>query len=88
MSAPSFTLRVNFSHEDQAAKGLRSLRDPHAAPQKPVYFTAREAVEMFSRLLLLGPRGSGKSVFARQLADETGADLVEIHGPEDLSLIP
>lgn len=85
MSAPDFTLRVNFSHEDKAAKGLRSLRDPQVAPQPAVYFTAREAVDMFPRLLLLGPRGAGKSVFARKLAAETGAALLVIDGPDDLA---
>ncbi|MFN4211264.1 MAG: hypothetical protein ACK4G5_11910, partial [Devosia sp.] len=84
MSAPDFTLRVNFSHEDKEAKGLRSLRDPQAAPREVVYFTGREAVDMFPRLLLLGPRGAGKSVFARKLAAETGATLLSLGGPHDL----
>ncbi|MBU1333385.1 MAG: SUMF1/EgtB/PvdO family nonheme iron enzyme [Alphaproteobacteria bacterium] len=88
MSAPDFTLRVNFSHEDKEAKGLRSLRDPQAAPRKVVYFTAREAVDMFPRLLLLGPRGAGKSIFARKLADETGATLLSLGGLHDLDQAP
>ncbi len=78
MSAPAFTLRVNFTHEDKAAKGLRSLRQPQAAPEPPVYFTAREAAEMFPRLLLLGERGAGKTVFARQWAAETGAAYIDL----------
>jgi iron(II)-dependent oxidoreductase len=78
MIAPNFSLRVNFTHEDKAAKGLRSLREPQTAPEPPVYFTAREAVGMFPRLLLLGERGAGKSVFGRQLAAETGAYLADL----------
>lgn len=85
MSAPDFTLRVNFTHEDKAAKGLRSFRDPQAGPLPPVYFTAREMVDMAPRLLLLGPRGAGKSTFARKLADETGATLMVLLGPEGLA---
>ena len=80
MKAPHVTLRVNFTHEDKAAKGLRSLRSPQQVPETPVYFTAREAVEMFPRLLLLGERGSGKTVFARALAAETGLPLHELDG--------
>lgn len=84
MIAPHFTLRVNFTHEDKAAKGLRSLSEPQAAPEPPVYFTAREAVDMFPRLLLLGERGSGKTVFARQLAAETGATYIDLGTGLDL----
>ncbi|NGP18817.1 P-loop NTPase family protein [Devosia aurantiaca] len=72
------TLRVNFTHEDKAAKGLRSFREPQAAPEPPVYFTAREAVAMFPRLLLLGERGAGKTVFAKALAAETKAHYVDL----------
>lgn len=85
MIAPNFTLRVNFTHEDKAAKGLRSLREPQLAPEPPVYFTAREAVAMFPRLLLLGEQGTGKTTFSRQLAAETGAFLVDLaDGPRPL----
>ena len=88
MSAPDFTLRVNFSHEDKAAKGLRSLREQQAKTQEPVYFTAREMADLHPRLLLLGGRGSGKSVLARQLAEERGAVLIEIVDETSLPSIP
>lgn len=88
MSAPNFTIRVDFSHEDKAAKGLRSLSEPMEAPEPPLYFTAREMVAMYPRLLLLGGRGSGKTRFARQLAAETGATYLAITGPETLRDVP
>lgn len=84
MIAPHFTLRVNFSHEDKAAKGLRSLREPQATPELPVYFTAGEVVDMYPRLLLLGERGAGKTCFARRLAAERDAALIEVSGPQSL----
>jgi iron(II)-dependent oxidoreductase len=77
---PRFPLLVNFTHEDKAAKGLRSLREP-TTPEPPVYFTAREMVETTTPLLLLGDRGSGKTVFALQIARELGYHHVEITGP-------
>lgn len=78
MIAPNFPLHVNFTHEDKAAKGLRSLREPQAGPEPLVYFTAREAVEMFPRLLLLGERGAGKTTLARQLAAQTGTSYIDL----------
>lgn len=78
MIEPHFTLRVNFTHEDKAAKGLRSLREPQAAPLPPVYFTAEEAVDMYPRLLLLGERGAGKTTFAKDLAAKTAATYVDL----------
>lgn len=75
-AGPVIPLHVNFSHEDKAAKGLRSLRE-QAAPQEPVYFTAREMALSTPRLLIAGERGAGKTVLARSLAQETGALLVE-----------
>ncbi|SFV27149.1 iron(II)-dependent oxidoreductase [Devosia crocina] len=78
MIEPHFTLRVNFTHEDKAAKGLRSLREPLAAPIPPVYFTAEEAVDMYPRLLLLGERGAGKTTFAKDLAAKTAATYVDL----------
>jgi len=78
MSAPDFTLRANFSHEDKEAKGLRSLREPQVAPMPPVYYTAIEVAEMYPRLLLLGERGAGKSVLARKLATQHAATLIDL----------
>jgi iron(II)-dependent oxidoreductase len=81
MTVPLVTLRVDFSHEDKAAKGLRSLKTPAAAPEPAVYFTADEMADMTPHLLLTGGRGAGKTVFARARAARTGAELAEIAGP-------
>jgi iron(II)-dependent oxidoreductase len=83
---PILPLRVDFTHEDKAAKGLRSLREPEAAPIPPVHFTAEEMVAATPRLVLLGGWGAGKTVLARGLAGK-GAELVEIKGPHSLDAV-
>lgn len=70
MNAPYVPLLVNFSHEDKAAKGLRSLRDPAAASTPARYFTAAEIITAGGPVLLLGERGSGKTTFALRLTED------------------
>ena len=61
-------LLANFTIEDKAAKGLRALLAPQAAPRPPVHFSALELVAQEPILLLTGERGSGKTSFALHLA--------------------
>jgi len=60
-------LLVNFTVEDEEAKGLRAFKDGSDKPP-PVYFSALERVARDHLLLLTGPHGSGKSTFACRLA--------------------
>ena len=61
-------LRVNFTHEDKEAKGLRSLKEDRTAPIPAVHFTALEQAASEPLLLLMGEHGSGKTTFALHLA--------------------
>ncbi|MBL8702681.1 MAG: SUMF1/EgtB/PvdO family nonheme iron enzyme [Alphaproteobacteria bacterium] len=76
-------LLVRFTHEDKAAKGLRAFRDPDAPRQVPVHFTALELVQQERLVLLTGPRGSGKTSFARYLAAHLAGEVV---GARDLDI--
>jgi len=60
-------LLVDYTEEDSQAKGLRAFRDGQGK-QPSVYFSALERVNQAPLLVLQGPAGSGKSVFARYLA--------------------
>ena len=71
---------VAFSHEDKAAKGLRSLKDDPGRGGPTIRFGAMETVAENRATLLRGPRGGGKTVFVQELEaclnGEFGGDLV------------
>ena len=58
---------VAFSHEDEAAMGLRSLRDDPGRDGPTIRFGAVEMVSENRAMLLRAPRGGGKTVFVREL---------------------
>jgi len=67
-SKPYLPLLVNYTHEDADAKGLRKLTTQTEA-QLPVYFSALEMAARERLLLITGAPGSGKTTFARHLAE-------------------
>ncbi len=71
---------VAWTHEDKAAKGLRSLKDRQAAAEPPIHFSALEMMQDTRFLLLTAPPGGGKTAFAHHLvlclAGELAADPV------------
>ena len=58
---------VAFSHEDKAAKGLRSLKDGPGRDGPTIRFGAVEMVAENRAMLLRAPRGGGKTVFVQEL---------------------
>lgn len=60
-------LLTRFTQEDRDAKGLRTFTDGQDR-QPPIHLAALELVRDYRLLLLQGPPGSGKSLFARHLA--------------------
>lgn len=68
---------VAYTREDKAAKGLRSLSAPKAAPEVPVHFTALELVQEERCLMLFAPPGAGKTCFALHLALNLAGGLIE-----------
>lgn len=64
-------LLSNFTFEDKAAKGLRKGKTDDT-PEPAVYFSALELVRDNRFLLLSGPRGSGKTTFAKNLSFRLG----------------
>lgn len=67
---------VAYTHEDKAAKGLRSLSAPKAAPEIPIQFTALEMVQEERCLMLIAPAGAGKTSFALHLALHLAGTLI------------
>lgn len=72
-------LLVNYTHEDQAAKGLRSFKDASERAAPAVYFSALERVCAEQLVLLLGERGSGKTCFALHLALNLAGEAIGSH---------
>jgi gamma-glutamyl hercynylcysteine S-oxide synthase len=58
---------VAYTREDKAAKGLRSLKERAAAPERPVHFSALEVIQENRCTLLTAPAGGGKTALARNL---------------------
>jgi iron(II)-dependent oxidoreductase len=67
---------VAYTHEDKAAKGLRSLNAPKTAPEVPVHFSALEMVQEERCLILIAPPGAGKTCFALHLALNLAGALI------------
>jgi iron(II)-dependent oxidoreductase len=59
---------VAFTHEDKAAKGLRSLKERGAEAERPFHFSALEIIQENRCTLLTAPAGGGKTGFAIHLA--------------------
>lgn len=58
---------VAFSHEDEAAKGLRSLKKNPGRDRPTIRFGAVEMVAKNRAMLLRAPCGGGKTVFVQEL---------------------
>ena len=59
---------VAYTREDKAAKGLRTLRAPKAAPEPPIHFTALEMIQEERALILTAPPGGGRTTLALGIA--------------------
>jgi iron(II)-dependent oxidoreductase len=66
---------LDFTHEDQEARGLRSLSDP-AAARDLIYFSALEMASKHEAVLILGTAGAGKTSFALDLALNLAGDKI------------
>ncbi|MCQ4162360.1 formylglycine-generating enzyme family protein [Roseomonas sp. GC11] len=78
MPAPYCPPLLRYTLEDKAAKGLR--RAP-AGPVEAEYVPALEMVAETPRLLLLAPRGGGKTRFARHLLAHLPEDPAGLRRP-------
>ncbi|WP_426954429.1 SUMF1/EgtB/PvdO family nonheme iron enzyme [Muricoccus radiodurans] len=78
---------VDWTDEDAAAKGLRSLREAPRERPRPVHHTALERAAAEPCLLLTGEAGSGRTTFLRHLASYLAGEIVgdPAHGLRQLS---
>ena len=61
-------LLAGYTHEDKAAKGLRSFTGAQPAKPEAVHYSVLERVAQEPRLLLLGEQGSGKTTLVSHIA--------------------
>ena len=71
-------LLAGYTHEDKAAKGLRSFTGAQPAKPEAVHYSVLERVAQEPRLLLLGEQGSGKTTLLRALVQQASARRVVI----------
>ena len=66
---------VSYTHEDKAAKGLRSLKARNREPEPPIHYSALEMIQENRCTLLMAGAGGGKTSFGRHLALNLAGDV-------------
>ena len=69
-------LLVDYTLEDEKAKGLRTFAEERRAVHRPMYFSALERLADDRRMFLLAGRGAGKTTFARHVSLHLAGETV------------
>ncbi len=78
-------IRVTYEEVGGLITEIKSMREIVELPLKHPELFSRLGVEPHSGILLYGPPGCGKTILARALAAECGANMILVRGPEILS---
>jgi gamma-glutamyl hercynylcysteine S-oxide synthase len=75
-----------YTHEDKAAKGLRSLKERGGRQDPPIHFSVLEVLQDSRCVLFTAPSGGGKTALARHLWLNLGGGGREpAYGPQRLT---
>ena len=78
-------IRVTYEEVGGLKEKTKAMKEIVELPLRHPELFSRLGIESHGGILLYGPPGCGKTLLARAVATETGANMILVRGPEIIS---